>query len=411
MKKNYGILLLLVVLSSCQKSQDYNDNILKFYGDVYEDIGYSVAKTDNGYVIGGQLTIVSRTGNYINIDKSQNNKKLAIIKTGADGNVIWKKSFGDKLTGAGSKVIVLDDGSIVCTGYVTDTVSLQKDIFVVKTDGDGGNLVQKVYASTGNQYGIDIVKTSEGFLILGSTDVARLPLTDSTGNIAGNKDILLLRTDNNLVQIQSIATGYPGNDVGAAIKPDVNGGYIVAGTTDRSEIKTQQAANNILLFKVNSSFQVTDPKIIGKTDDEYAVDLEVSGDGWYIIPVTVGADGTNQKGFLLKMPQDNNPSPPVFGSYIALSDPTLSYSLKAISKYKTNSFVLAGQTGTGTLAKMLIIAVDADGNKLEGKEKILVGTGSQAAYDVISDTDGYIIAVGKNSYETNSLICLLKFRF
>ncbi len=409
MKRNYGILLLLIVLSSCQKSQDYNDNILKFYGDVYEDIGYSVAKTDNGYVIGGQLTIVSRTGNYINTDKSQNNKKLAIIKTDADGNEIWKKSFGDKLTGTGSKIIVLDDGSIVCTGYLTDTVNLQRDIFVVKVDANGETLMQKTYQSSGNQYGIDIVKTSEGFLILGSTDVARLPLTDSTGNIAGNKDILLIRTDNNLEQIQSIVKGYPGNDVGAAIKPDINGGYIVAGTTDRSEIKTDQAANNILLLKINSLFQVTNSKIIGKTDDEYAVDLEVTSDG-YIIPVTVGADGTNQKGFILKVPQDIY-STPVFGSYIALTDPTISYSLKAISKYKTNSFVLAGQTGTGSLAKMLVIAIDADGNKVAGKEKILVGTGSQAAYDVISDSDGSIIAVGENSYETNSLICLLKFRF
>jgi hypothetical protein len=38
-------------------------------------------------------------------------------------------------------------------------------------------------------------------------------------------------------------------------------------------------------------------------------------------------------------------------------------------------------------------------------------SGIQAAYDVVSDINGYIITVGENSYESNSMISLLKFRF
>ena len=90
MIRKYLILALLIIFSSCQKSIDPNDVVLKFYGDVYEDIGYSVAQTDNGYVIAGQLTIVNRNGKVID-DNSVDSTKMGIIKTGKDGNVIWKK--------------------------------------------------------------------------------------------------------------------------------------------------------------------------------------------------------------------------------------------------------------------------------------------------------------------------------
>lgn len=409
-----AIILLAILLSSCQKGNEYEDLILKFYGDVYEDIGYSVAKSGDEFVIGGQFTEISRTGgNYIEVDKSVNNKKMAIIKTDNGGSIVWKNSFGNKLTAVGKKVLVLDDGSIICIGSIDDTVTLRKDIFIVKVASDGTNPVKKIYGGSGNQTGTDILKTPEGFLILGKTDAERLPQTDSTGNISGKADILLLRLNNNLDQIGSpVAAGFPGNDVGVALKNDINGGYVVVGTTDRSEMKReQQALTNILLLKVNTLGSVVKTRIAGGVSDEYAADIEVLSDG-YIIPVTVGTESVNQKGYILKIPADIYATP-TYGSDIKFSAAAniLSYSLKAISSYKSNSYVVAGQAGTGTSTKMLIFVLDANGNQVEGKEKIFGGSGAQAAYDVISDANDNVIAVGKDTYENNSMISLLKFRF
>ena len=409
-----AIILLAILLSSCQKSNDYEDLILKFYGDVYEDIGYSVAKTGDQYVIGGQFTDIFRTGgNYIEVEKSVNNKKLAIIKTDNAGNIAWKKSFGNKLTAVGKKVLVLDDGSIICVGSIDDTVTLRRDIFVVKVAADGTGPVQKIYGGIGNQSGTDILKTQEGFLLLGTTDAERLPQTDSTGNISGKDDILLLRLNNNLDQIGSpVAAGFPGDDIGVALKNDISGGYVVVGTTDRSEMKReQQALNNILLLKVNTLGNVVKTRIAGGISDEYAADIEVQTDG-YLIPVTVGTESVSQKGYILKIPADIYTTP-TYGPDIKFSaDANIqSYSLKAISPYKSNSYVIAGQAGTGTSTKMLIFVLDANGNQVEGREKIFGGTGAQSAYDVISDGSDYVIAVGKDTYDNNSMISLLKFRF
>ena len=80
-------------------------------------------------------------------------------------------------------------------------------------------------------------------------------------------------------------------------------------------------------------------------------------------------------------------------------------------RYKSNSFLLAGQFGTGLSARMLIFSIDASGTPVENRKKITGGTGIQSANDVVSDRADNIIVSGSNSYENNSMICFLKFRF
>jgi hypothetical protein len=413
MKRTFFIFLIIILLSSCEKSQDKTEHFLKFYGDALEDIGYSVAKVEDGYIITGQLTDVAYT-NGILTDEKNSVKKMGIIKTGTDGNVIWEKSLPDNLAAVGSKVLALEDGSIVATGYAIDQESMEKDIIVIKLDAEGEVLIQKIYKVPGNQYGIDIVKTQYGFLILGSTDVAKNPVTESTGNNAGKKDILLRRIDNNLDSIGSPKSeGFPFNDEGVAIKPDLNGGYIVVGTTERSDQQSSvQSGTNIILLKVNADGSTTEPRIIGGTGNEYAADIEVLNDG-YLIAGTLGDEGPDQRGYVWKISQ-NIYDPPIFSHKLELETTgatPASFSLKTICRFKTNSFVMAGQTGAGINANLLIFLTDAEGYQVEGKKKNTNVTGIQTIYDVISDENDNIIAVGKNSYEENSMISLLKFRF
>jgi hypothetical protein len=127
------ILFVLIVFASCKRTSD-NPEILKFYGDAREDIGYSVAEGDEGYYICGQATEITRSsGNII----SGTSRKPCIIKTDFEGNTIWEKHFGGKLQGLASKVIVLEDGSVVAAGQVTDTVTSKTDILVVRLNSTG----------------------------------------------------------------------------------------------------------------------------------------------------------------------------------------------------------------------------------------------------------------------------------
>jgi hypothetical protein len=59
---------------------------------------------------------------------------------------------------------------------------------------------------------------------------------------------------------------------------------------------------------------------------------------------------------------------------------------------------------------MLVMVLDEYGQE-SGTALITGGTGLQTANDVITDSDGNIIAVGKSSNKNNSMISFLKFRF
>jgi hypothetical protein len=406
MKWKLYIPIFIFLFSSCEKNQDENNILLKFYGNAFEDIGYSVALTDDGYIISGQLTeMVSYT------DGEKAVKKPGIIKVGNDGKLIWKTCISDRQTGVALKVISLDDGSVISTGFIIDSSTLRRKLMVVRLNPEGSVALQKVYGNSGNQSGTDIIKTTEGFMVLGTTDVERQPLTEATGNMSGKTDVLLLRINNNLEQIVvPTAIGYLGNDAGSVIKKDINGGYIVAGTTDRSE--SGKAGNNIFLLKINSDGSATQPVIFDNSDDEYAADIEILSDG-YLIAGTVGADGTDQSVYISKISKNIYDAPLLINKIKipSTSSSINSFSVKAISRYKTSSFVMAGLAGSGSSAKMLIFIADAEGNPVPGKVMIAGSTGSQIAYDVVSETGGDIIAVGKNSYEKTSMISLLKFRF
>lgn len=406
-------MVLLVILSSCEPNSDEDTSILRLYGDALEDVGFSIAKTDDGYVIGGQFTEVYRDGSSIRVDSSK--KKMGIVRTDVNGKLMWKQSFGGKKVAVGSKVITLKDGSFAATGYIENTANNLKDVFVVKISADGSTFTQNSFGGTGNQSGVDIIQTDEGFMVLGSTDVARAGAADSIGNASGKKDIYLLRLNNNLELIGTPkAFGYPGNDVAVAIRNDVKndkGGFIVLGTTENNWPK--QKLNNILILKTNIYGEPNyGPRIIGSTDDEYASDIEILDDG-YLVSGIVGADGTDQSVYLLKIPL-NIFSPVIFTKKIKVSTSSstaTSFAVRAINKYGTDSFVMAGQAGTGSSAKMLIFVTDAEGNQVAGKDMITTATGVQVAYDVITNENDDIIVVGKNSFENNSMISLFKIRF
>lgn len=403
----------MVILSSCEPDADEDTSVLRLYGDALENTGYSISSTDDGYVIGGQLTEVVRDGSRITVDSSR--KKLGVIRTDVNGRIIWKKSFGGSKVAVGSKVITLSDGSFAATGYIENTVRDLKDVFIVKISADGSTSTQKSYGGAGNQFGIDIIQTDEGFMVLGSTDVARAGTADSLGNIAGKRDIYLLRLNNNLELIGAPkAFGYPGNDAAVAIRSDIKndkGGYLILGTTENNWPK--QKLNNILILKTNIYGEPSyGPRIIGNTDDEYASDIEILDDG-YLVSGIVGADGTDQSVYLFKIPV-NIFSPVIYTKKFKVkttSSTASSFAVRAINKYGTDSFVFAGQAGTGSSAKMLIFVTDAEGNQVAGKDMITTAAGVQVAFDVITDENDDIIVVGKNSFENNSMISLFKIRF
>jgi hypothetical protein len=403
MKQKFCIpfFLVLILVSSCERDDEITE-ILQFYGDVRDDMGYSIAAGDDGYYICGQLTEVFReNGNHI----TGSEPKVGLLKTDFDGNMIWKKMLGGKLPGTGSKVIITDDGSVVCAGQVTDTVSLRTDIYIAKLDKNGTVKAEKIVELDENQTSTDILQTQNGFLMLGTSDIGTPYRSDSVYNIAGHQDLLLVTIGNDLESFGTpLQWGFPWNDRGMVIKNDRNGGFIIAGTTDRHANKGRK--NDIFLLRINDAASIKENIIFNSKADEYAADMEVLDDG-YLIAGTTGSESELQKPYFARVPFNIFETPDFPEAY----SNSLSWSVNAICRYKNNYFIAAGKQGSGSSADMLFFVFDAWGNKAEGKEMIYGSAGIQIAYDAVSDDENYVIAAGKNSNENNSMISFLKFRF
>jgi hypothetical protein len=402
MKRILFFLFLALAVTACERNDNRDDFILKYYGDVRENIATGIAAATDGYVISGRLTEVKRNGsNYI----TGSSDRIGLIRTLANGNLEWKKLYGGRLQGLASKVIVLPDGKIVCTGYVVDTVANTTDLFVLRTEAGGDEEIFSVIKKTGNQTGTDILKTPSGYIVLGTTDVQRSGTTLYNGNQAGKTDIMLTFLNDNLAETQSSdGKGYVGNDRGAALKEDPSGGFIVVGTTDYTPVGP--SSNNIIIVKVNDVGSVTEPVVIGGGKEEFVSDFEVLPGG-YLISGTIGPDNVKQVPFILRLTSDITAAP-VFMKELENEN---SRKVSAMCRYRNNYFVFAGKEGSASLSKNLFFVTDAEGNPVPEWEMVSGSDAFQETSDVVSDINGFVIGVGRNATSINSLISLLKFRF
>jgi hypothetical protein len=403
------VFLAALIFFSCEKETG-NPYILKFYGDAFEDIGYSVSIASDGYIIAGQLENIKRIDGVI--ADTTANKNMGIIKTDWQGNIKWKVSLGGRKNDVARKLYKLEDDSLLCVGTLEDTTNLgyKKEVFVAKLSAKGKVKWKKAYGGTGNQEGIDVVKTSYGFMVLGSTDVERPPVGNYTGNVDGKLDFYLLKLDNEGNELFSFGNGFWGNDYPSAIKLEQGDNCIVLGTTDLSQAETGQGQMNLMMFQVYpSGMSAGQNRIIGTVDDEYAADIEILPDG-YLVSGTVGAKGTEQEALVVKIRKDiASKDAVIFSKKFRIND--ASTAVNAMAPYGAGNYVLAGNTGVYPFTKMLVFEMDPAGNPVTGNTMIRGSSGEQAAYDVVSGDDRYIIAVGKSRYDINTMISFLKFKF
>ena len=148
------------------------------YGGASDDIGESVQQTtDGGYIIVGE------TSSY-----GVGDNDLYIIKTDIDGDTLWTKTYGGTLVEWGFSIQQTTDGGYIIAGETSSFGAGDIDIFILKTDADGDTLWTKTYGGIQKEDGGFIIQTTdEGYIVLGSTQ--------SYG--AGSDDFYIIKTDEN----------------------------------------------------------------------------------------------------------------------------------------------------------------------------------------------------------------------
>ena len=149
----------------------------KTYGRTKYDYASSVQQTsDGGYIVAGYTGSFGAGGD------------IFLIKTDASGNVIWAKTYGGTGYEEAFSVQQTSDGVYIVAGYTYSFGAGCRDIFLIKTDANGNVQWAKTYGGTDYDRASSVQQTSDGGYIVAG-------YTESFG--VGGSDVFLVKTDAN----------------------------------------------------------------------------------------------------------------------------------------------------------------------------------------------------------------------
>jgi hypothetical protein len=183
------------------------------YGGRYNDRGYSVAQTtDGGYVITG-YTCSFGVNNY---------EDVWLLRTDANGDTLWARTYGGRYPDHGNSVQQTIDGGYVIAGRTYSYGFVGGDVWLIKTDVGGDTIWTRTYGDTDYDYGRSVAQTADGgYIIVGHAE--------SYG--AGEADVYLIKTGASGDTIWTRTYGGTDRDKGYSVHQTTDGGYIVTGYT------------------------------------------------------------------------------------------------------------------------------------------------------------------------------------
>jgi hypothetical protein len=173
------------------------------YGGSGGDAAWSVQQTtDGGYIITGHTY-----------------PGIWLLKTDADGDTLWTRTYVSSDYDESFCVQQTTDGGYVITGR-TYSPERYDDVWLLKTDADGDTLWTRTYGGNGGDEGWSVQQTTDGGYVVAGATI-------SFG--AGDYDVWLLKADADGDTLWARTYGSGDMEWGYSVQQTTDGAYIVAG--------------------------------------------------------------------------------------------------------------------------------------------------------------------------------------
>lgn len=262
-----------VVKTDSEGNEEWN----KTYGGVGFDGARDIGKTsDDGYVI------VGYTSSFNVVEKD-----IYVIKTDAEGNIEWYKTYDDQFREEGYSIVQTsgEEKGYAILGHKIDS---NMDIWLLKIDETGNVLWDKTFGGDGKDQPYSMKRTNDGgFVIAG--------YTDSMGE--GGGDAYAIKTDAEGNKLWERTYGGNGIDVAYDIEPTSDGGYIMAGNTESFD----DYRGDIYIVKTDSNGNEEWHKTIGDKKEDSAYSVKQTSDGGYIVAGTTEISNDETAGWIIKL--------------------------------------------------------------------------------------------------------------
>jgi len=300
----------------------------------------------------------------------------------------WNRTFGGTLPDYGTSVQQTTDGGYIITGVTRSYGAGGYDVWLIKTDVNGGEEWNKTFGGLKVDYGESVQQTSEGgYIITGSTR--------SYG--AGDYDIWLIETDVNGNEEWNKTFGGSKWDNGKSVQQTSDGGYIITGYI----VTRNPNYSDLWLIKTDTNGNEEWNRKFGGLDYDYGQSVHLATDGGYIIAGSTRSYGAGKYDvWLIKTDVNGNEE---WNKTFGGSYDDFGYSVQQISN---GGYVIAGLTasyGAGDW-DIWLIKTDVNGNEEWNNsfgESVYDGLVHGWSVQQTSD-GGYIIVGVKGSYDAGN---------
>ena len=228
------------------------------YGGLGKDLGFFVQQTkDEGYIIVGGKKSFWIIGSY----------DLWIIKTDAKGNVLWDRTFGGSGEDLGFSVQQTNDDGYIIAGYTSFTNG--KKAWIIKIDSQGNKQLDMATGRADSEAASIGLTKDGGYIITG--------YTPSSGS--GKEDVWLIKTNSKLHWDWLKTFGGPNRDLGLSVQETEDGGYIIAGLTE----SFGAGKGDVWLIKTDPKGDREWDRTFGGSNFDSGASVQQTRDGGYII--------------------------------------------------------------------------------------------------------------------------------
>jgi len=219
------------------------------------------ANPDSGYVVAGYIQ-----------NSSSTDRDIYLVHINNAGGTVWEKRYGAKSTNsydsvneAAYGIINAPDGGYFLTGSINGYSSCCGKIFLMKVSAKGDSLWTKVF-NLG--IGTSLAMTNDGDVAIGGTS------QETT-----NSNIELLKTDTAGNLLRKTIYGWTGFEYGTAMITTSDGGYAITGITDSKGA----GKDDILLLRMNTLGEVQWYNTYGGAAVDQGYGLVQNSDGGFCL--------------------------------------------------------------------------------------------------------------------------------
>lgn len=261
----------------------------KLYGGTSGDFAEAVcASDDGGFVLAG--TSRSNDGD---VSTNIGHDDVWVMKSDANGNKIWSKTYGGSYIDMVENIAPTSDGGFVVTGrtwsYDGDMIGFKgnTDVFVIRIDANGNKMWSRTYGGSDGDVGNCIAQTNDGGFIIG------VFTSSINGDISSNSDAWLFKIDvgGNIQWTKAI--GGIDTDRPNSILINDDGTFLVAGTSysTNNDFAGNHGSNDAWVMKLTAEGIVIWNKLYGGGLQDEIFSIKQLTDGYIAAGNTRSHDG------------------------------------------------------------------------------------------------------------------------